>query len=1144
MSQSELREELLRSIRRFVVGPYSPDDVHWTGLASQPTVVDASFDPKEARPIGPWVGSDGEEILDNLPTRIYLAGIVYPVSSSENSEVDQGIPELPGGDEEPGEIIAALDSPKPIEDESSNPLSDGEEVIGTALQTGRSTMSFTVCVPAKISYLDLQVDFGAYSPIEVAKQTNPWWKRRSCRFSLSITDLTDTTPKTISDGPISADVGIRLLPFDSERSLITVWLSNVTPVRNVDSIVEASMFQTRLSASFPALLPYPSRSKRPPDEMDLLYRNVPTYAIGHGTDVSVHNFEGSVQVHTETLSTAKVAALTPDIVSSSLGRKYAISMIGLATFDPDTVKEIDLLLSEYSQWINAIEQITNSLDGEMQVLARANVVECQRFLNDMIEGWELINRRNDVRLVFCDVSLAMNQQRIAYSAPNRILEMDSVTKRLKVSSPNPHSRSDASQGVWRPFQIAFILANLSRIVHDDGRRENEVDLIWMPTGGGKTEAYLGLSAFVILWTRQLDPTGVGSRPSTKVLMRYTYRLLTIQQLVRAASLICALEKIRERNPVLYGTSEIRIGCWLGNKTTPGTVKKAVSEVNDFIYNAADWERGGFVLTRCPWCGCSMGQKFDREVLGYRKVERKKLQRILLACPAEDCEFSYRVVEIDSKPRDRGIPLLYCDEDVYDYPPDFVVGTIDKVAMMAWRPEAGSLFGLRNGRRFSPPPTLFIQDELHLLTGALGSLDGMYEAMLEELCRFAGGRVPMIVASSATTRNYRHQVEKLYGKTARIVPPLGIDISDSFFAVRDDEQPGRIYAGVASSGYIPNAQLQTRIAAAIGHFVPTLTAGTWSLDPYWTNVLFFSSRRSLARMMTTVDDSLRIVLRFLRSVTGLVSGPVRDDKQLSTRGMYRRIQITATSSEDVNEALNRMQISYGDDEAVDICFATSMIEVGLDVPRLGLMTVMGQPKSASQYIQVTGRVGRSVHGPALVFVVLNHDNVRDLSHYETFSKFHERLYASVEPASVTPYTMQALGRTARGCSAIVAQVTTASVPSGSVPAITDLWKSLRRRRGVGPQDLQNIDRIFEEIVRELKLSSLTNFDWTAGENPLLLGFGDVVPEERIAPVWWSMRSMRSVDADALASIFPVEIPASVAPEAAAKQTPFNDEVEDL
>ena len=1125
-NQEALREELTRCLRRTLVGPFGPDDVHWTSTSAKPTVVDNSFVLDEDRKIGPWIGTDGEEILDTWPLQVYTTGVISP----RNTKLLVAMDDLPD-DEAPDYDETAREAPD---------AADDDDAVGESIENNQSALSFSLRLPAGVTTVDVSLEFGTYSAFKVGGKDITWWHRRSHRVSITL-DLSTAKPSHRHvEGPLAIGIGAVMRIQPDQSRLVTIWAQNESPAVEGERSIDGVLFQTRLSARTSSLLTLEPAGRARLDEVDLLYRDVETFAVGHGTDVAVSTDDLGFVITTVPLPIVKVPALTPDVLSSR-GTPYEIGMDDLAEMKVTATNEIDLLISDYQAWIDRVSAQLGSIDSEYSSLAHDNIAACRAFLSDLIKGWNLVRSDPRVNDVFRDMSRAMSMQSRAYAAPTRSISIDPVTNKVVASGTNPH-RFPSGTRSWRPFQIAFVLANLPRVVHPDGRR-TEVDLIWMPTGGGKTEAYLGLAGFVILWTRKTDPVANGGSPSTKILMRYTYRLLTVQQLRRAAALICALETLREGNPTSYGTNEVRIGCWLGQSVTPNSVEKAIKDRREWAKNPnRDHERSP-ILTKCPWCGCEMGKPIDGEITGYQVVGRGPKQRILLVCPAPDCEFRERQIKVNNKPKPRGIPLLFADDEVYEYTPDFVVGTIDKVATMAWRPESGRLFGIRNGKRHALPPGLFIQDELHLITGTLGSLDAMYEAALEALCLHDTGRLPIIVASSATTRNYQNQITSLYGRGSRIVPPLGLEISDSFFSKRDDTLPGKTYVAVSSNSYIPNTSLQTRLAAALVHFVPVIDESKWDIDPYWTNVLFFSSRRALARLVTNVEDSLRRVTRMLRQVSGLSSGAGKDGKPTSIRNANRRIQITATSSDDVNSALEQLEVDLPSKETIDICYATSMIEVGLDVPRLGLMSVMGQPKSSSQYIQVTGRVGRGTKSPALIPVVLSQGNVRDLSHLETFSLFHQRLYASVEPASVTPFTYQALCRSARGCATIYCRVTGGSnaSPSNAGPGVNALRQFIVGSRMMTPAEQTTFHQIFDEIDGELQIPSVTQLSWTDGSTPLILDYGTAIPTARLEPVWRVMRSMRNVDSEALGKILQQATP-GLAPSQVGQDD--DNEVEDL
>ena len=543
---------------------------------------------------------------------------------------------------------------------------------------------------------------------------------------------------------------------------------------------------------------------------------------------------------------------------------------------------------------------------------------------------------------------------------------------------------------WRPFQLAFILMNLRSFIEPDSNERDLVDVIWFPTGGGKTEAYLGLAAWVMLHRRLLDPGDAG----VSVLMRYTLRLLTAQQFQRASSLICALELLRRERPAELGDDPFSIGLWLGASVTPNSDADAVSRLNEL---ENDEGQNPFVVLACPWCGVEMGRRpYDRtnRVFGYTRV-RDPVRSVRLVCEDPGCPFS------DS----RGLPLEVVDDRIYRRLPTLVIGTVDKFAMLPWNPEARRLFGMDCG---VAPPDLIIQDELHLISGPLGSMVGHYETLIDALCtrRSDARRIgPKIVASTATIARAEAQVEALYARPARLFPPQALRAGDSFFAAERPDLPGRTYVGVLGSGLSSHIVAQIRVTAALLQSPANLrgVATPDDLDPYWTLVTYFNSLRELGRASTLIQADIREYLNWIWQRTGVSESRLQGVDL--RRFINHDVELTSrVPSAQIPEILERLFTGLPDTTAVDVCFATNMIQVGLDVPRLSLMMIVGQPKGASEYIQASSRVGRDLRKPGLVVTNYNPFKPRDRSHFESFRQFHESIYRFVEPTSVTPFSL--------------------------------------------------------------------------------------------------------------------------------------------
>ncbi|MFI5336409.1 MAG: helicase-related protein, partial [Opitutales bacterium] len=629
---------------------------------------------------------------------------------------------------------------------------------------------------------------------------------------------------------------------------------------------------------------------------------------------------------------------------------------------------------------------------------------CGQCLGRIEDGIDLLAEDPSTRRAFAWMNEAMLQQQLHYELSTRG-RRTWVRTAGRLSLERPFERPDPKnpaprKGQWRPFQLAFILMNLRSIAKRECPERAVVDLIWFPTGGGKTEAYLGLTAFSIFRRRLADPYDAG----TTILMRYTLRLLTTQQFQRAASLICACEVIRRTNEAELGPVRISVGLWVGSAVTPNDNGDAVAELGNLLTNG---KPNKFILLTCPWCGAEMGPvkigSDNYQAKGYRKEAGK----VVFRCEDVSCDF-----------RDaRGLPLLVVDEAIYEERPTLVIGTVDKFAMLPWLPQARRLFGLDDLAPVSPPE-LIIQDELHLISGALGSMVGIYEGTIDALCRRkngAGSAPAKIVASTATICRAAEQVRSLYAREVFLFPPQGLRAGDSFFAEEaaagkeGQLLPGRLYVGVFGTALSSHVTAQIRVMAALLQAVKCIRApAPAALDPYWTLMAYFNSLRELGHAATLIRADIREYLNAVWDRLNIRKPAAESGQPDLRRFINRDLELTSRiQSSEITEVLQQLFNRYpGTDEQrpVDVCLATNMIQVGLDVPRLGLMTVVGQPKTTAEYIQATSRVGRDESGPGLVVTVYNPGKPRDRSHFEHFHSYHQSIYRWVEPTSVTPFAI--------------------------------------------------------------------------------------------------------------------------------------------
>jgi hypothetical protein len=691
----------------------------------------------------------------------------------------------------------------------------------------------------------------------------------------------------------------------------------------------------------------------------LLYRDAVSMASGHGTAVDWDS-DPADPGRASAVFTCMIPRYELRLADSNTAIDTVPLRMGHLMRAPraQALEGLTDLCGQYEQWITKTSHQVLQLHPELRDTASRHLNRCREALQRMRAGIRLLALDSDAWEAFRLANRAMLMQRA------RSEWLAAVDRGSAPDLDGDHR--------WRPFQIAFILLCLEGIAHPDSDDRQLTDLLWFPTGGGKTEAYLGLLAFTAMLRRLREP---GRGHGVTVIMRYTMRLLTIQQFERAALLVCCLESIRRADPQRLGDQPIEIGLWVGQSATPNTLADAKVSIDKLRQGVRLQQQNPLQLHRCPWCASPIGS--------YDVWIAKSPPRLVMACRTDGCEFS------------AGLPVCVVDQDIYSRHPMLIIATSDKFASMPWRDSCISLFnGDLSGIR---PPELIIQDELHLISGPLGTLSGLYETAVDLLCSQMGDK-PKVIASTATIRRANAQIAALFDRDVRQFPPPGISAADSFFAVEvpPDEKGTRLYVGVIAPG-TSQTTLLVRTYAAILQATAELDGPPAIKDPYWTLIGYFNSLRVLggARMQVQddVDDRLDLLSR---------------QHSAQKRKIERRIELTSREpSGDIPDHLRRMDIRYPDPEALDVILATNMISVGVDVNRLGLMAVMGQPQSTSEYIQATSRVGRRY--PGLVITMLHAAKSRDRSHYESFRDFHAALYRQVESSSVTPFSARARSR---------------------------------------------------------------------------------------------------------------------------------------
>ena len=757
--------------------------------------------------------------------------------------------------------------------------------------------------------------------------------------------------------------------------------------------------------------------------LELQYRNKCVYATGLGT-AARWNIDrlGYGTLITEFFPESEVPGLDFEIPQEYGVQEKALSMKFLSDLTSDSKENkiiaLQSVVDAYGKWIDKISDLVSTLDKKYVKAAEKNIAGCKKSYQRMCEGIRLLEMDSVIWDAFQLSNRAMFMQRIhiqlqsALSNTDRFPydpELEEVLNDIDYFNADEILRNKYNvkdKYLWRPFQIAFLLMSISSVTNDNSPDREIVDLIWFPTGGGKTEAYLGLTALTIFYRRLKYPD---TCDGTAVIMRYTLRLLAAQQFTRASTLICACELIRKtssqkRNKYRsynLGTNPITIGLWIGGEHTPNRNEDAKEKLNKLsksdIFTLAENKNkyNKFQVLKCPWCGTKLvKEKGEKQLIGQWGYRMNNNTRFALYCPQESCDFHSE------------LPIQVVDEELYRNPPTLLFGTVDKFAMLPWKKEVGKFFGIGSKNR---APELIIQDELHLISGPLGSMVGLYETAVDVLCRQKGS-FAKIIASTATIRRAKEQCAALYNRDVMQFPHPGLDAEDSFFSreIQIDYRLGkygRKYIGLMPSGRT-KAMMEVRSIAAMLQKIKTMDIPDDIKDKYWTLTVYFNSLRDLGKCSTLVDDDIKDFMR--RTANRL--GTVRN-----IRSLTKADELTSrVSTTELNETLDKLEkVTYSQENiekkryASNILLATNMISVGIDIARLNVMLLVGQPKLTSEYIQASSRIGRSY--PGIAFTLYDGSKSRDRSHYEQFIPYHESFYKYVEPTGVTPFSAPARER---------------------------------------------------------------------------------------------------------------------------------------
>jgi len=1151
--------------------------------------------------LGPRDGATEELPPGVPPAARYLVGRLVPRTKPSEPPAapepvdDQGENDTAAEDSDPdlvdAEVTDATGSPG---DDLAPPQSARTGTMAA------SALGLSFQVPLDLTRLVVAASWGSYAPaaseVHLTEQGKPRrvWRRTPRGGEVEI-DLTTAAQQPKVPDPDQEAVVVRATV--RERAgvrLVDIALINDQPhpegSPDTARLYQVSLTVTALDGHAAVFIPHndPETSSVADDpdaerlHLALLYRTRREYAHGRqcAVDADVHPGDGRAwRLTTTSFPAADVALTVPGDEATMAGLITDMARLGspeLARDDLD--RALRPLSTGYRRWLRDQRGRLDDPEIRRYQPAGSHALTLAYAMADRLDrAVDLLRDDARAREAFRFANQAMAMQRVRSEVVReRTAHPEETTADLLRRFDVPGKRS------WRPFQLAFVLLCLPGLTdptHPDAHRDaiGQAQLLFFPTGGGKTEAYLGLTAYTLGLRRLQGVVGSGSEArdgtdGVAVLMRYTLRLLTAQQFQRASALICACEELRRERLAAgderWGATPFRIGLWVGSSVTPNSFDEARRAIED-ARGADDAMGGPLQLACCPWCGSRLSAGRDLTVDDKRR-------RVLLYCsdPEGDCAYSPR-----NSPGE-GLPVLVTDEEIYRLTPSLIIGTVDKFAQLPWRAATAALFGTVDQRcdrhgYISPdttwcsgthpkagplpstkpqpvmalrPPDLIIQDELHLIADALGSMVGLYETVIDRLCtRTQGGNPvrPVLVASTATVRRAHDQVEQVFARGLAIFPPQVLDAGETFFSTivaPSPSTPSRRYRGICATGERFKA-IEIRVAAALlEHTQYLFDRYGAAADPYMTLVDYFTSTRELAGMRRLVEDdvadrlsSLAVGTRRRRPQVSELTSRMPSSRITTTLADLERsfsTRLDTTAAMDVfrgpagpaKEALSDEMRSRA--PAWDVLLATSMLQVGVDVQRLGLMLVTGQPKSTAEYIQATSRVGRDTSRPGLVVTLYQWSRPRDLAHYETFAYDHATFGMRVEGLTTTPYSDRALDR---GLSAVLTAAlrqsgttwlqntaaTTVPVTGPTATAVLDLFSARA--------DRVTHDAAQSQAVRDLVQNRLDS--WHHQRTHLQTGqlgyqqAADVTgllhkPDESSWDTWTAPMSLREVEPDVL------------------------------
>lgn len=700
----------------------------------------------------------------------------------------------------------------------------------------------------------------------------------------------------------------------------------------------------------------------------------------------------------------------------------------------------------------------SNADLSFVALSKAPLLSCRKvldYLRRMLSEYKSLDSR--VSTVQSQDSASHLEEVISrYEDGIRLLESDSkMLKSFELMNETFVRRyvDDNDVTGWRVFQFVYIIGKLPDILKP---KKDLFDVIFVPTGGGKTETYFGLIVTAMFYLRFVK-INIG----TVAIVKFPMRMLAIDQIQRIAPLIALADMVRkehfptepsaEQEPAWM--HEFSVGFMIGgysSRTTPNRVnensrvlgnEQIPTERTDLRHILEESPSEVQLIFECPVC------KFKKHSNG----------NIQISYDSKEVRAKHECLDCGTR-----FAVHWTDEECFRYLPTVIISTQDRIAYGAFAPHMRGLFGAplyvcpehgvsiysnactpfkENGgygrksgkcgylKKKGKLPTLsvpaaqravrfIIQDEMHLLRSDLGALDSPFEKMIQRTIESHSGVSPQYIGMSATVQGVQRQVKELYGlsKGAWLFPgdpPISLEASgspvDAFFEHK--ERMHRLFVGCMPSFEDPSVVVQRAIDAM------TETIAEWERLVRTGNV------KSLPEKLRNAHtDALGVSLRQYRMNLGFMNNKVDLERTLQNLVNITNVdrkkvaKVSGTSAFELNvkeltgdnsimeirEAIKKIKRTSeaSPSDPLHVLLATNLVSHGIDLKQMNIMIFYGMPGATSEYIQALSRVGRQ--SPGVIFVVHHPNRPRDRGLWRTFNQYHMALRQQVEMMPVDHY----------------------------------------------------------------------------------------------------------------------------------------------